>query len=122
MGEQVEIDFNHVVIRPPVVIGHRCTILPGAEIGPHAVLGDGWICHSGARIRDAVLWGRHGHYANGSASATAVRAVSENVVVDTSIVVGGVISQDVYGQTVDVLPDGTLDVRDLDWVPSGPRA
>jgi NDP-sugar pyrophosphorylase family protein len=124
MGEQVDIDLNQVTIHPPVVIGHGCTILPGAEIGPNVVLGDGWICHRGSRIRDAVLWRRHEYRGPNGASVPSlsrVREVRENVRVDTAIVVGGVISRDVTGETVDVLPDGTLDIRSLDWVPTGVR-
>jgi hypothetical protein len=44
------------------------------------------------------------------------------VLVDTAIVVRGVLSQNVRGQTVDALPDGTLDIRSIDWVPGGARA
>jgi NDP-sugar pyrophosphorylase family protein len=124
MGEQVDIDFGRVVIRAPVVIGHGCTVRPGSEIGPNVVLGDGWMCHKGAQIRDAVLWK---HYArdgstDGRASLDDAREIRENVVVDTAIVVRGVISRDIHGQTVDALPDGTLDIRSLDWVPGGIRA
>jgi NDP-sugar pyrophosphorylase family protein len=124
MGERVEIDFGRVVIRAPVVIGHGCTIRPGAEIGPNAVLGDGWTCHKGARVKDAVLWK---HYeregsASGGPELNGVREVRENVVIESAIVVRGAIAQDVSGQTVDSLPDGTLDIRSLDWVPGGARA
>jgi len=45
-----------------------------------------------------------------------------SVRVETAIVGGGVISTDVREQTVDARPDGTLDVRSIDWVPPGERA
>jgi NDP-sugar pyrophosphorylase family protein len=124
IGEQVDIDFSRVVIRAPVVIGHGCTIRPGAEIGPNVVLGDGWTCSKGARIRDAVLWRRYERAVSASdpAELNGVREIRENVIVESAIVVRGAISLDVHGQTVDALPDGTLDVRSLDWVPGGIRA
>lgn len=125
MGEQVEMDLNRVTIRPPVVIGDNCTILPGAVIGPNVVLGDGWTCHKRARIKDAVLW-RHHPYPDSKGDLTPrlnrIREVGEGVTVDTAIVVGGVISQDVKGETVDVLPDGRLNLRSLDWLPTSVRA
>jgi hypothetical protein len=124
MGEHVEIDFSRVIIRPPVVIGHGCTIFPGAEIGPHVVLGDGWTCHNRARIRDAVLWPYY-HFAGGNGQSpriSRIREVREDVTIDTAIVVAGIIASDVHGKTVDALPDGELDVREIDWIPGGPRA
>ncbi len=124
MGEQVEIDFSRVTIRPPVIIGNRCTIFPGAEIGPNVVLGDGWTCHKGARLKDAVLW----PYYNFKLSSderrprvSRITEVREGVVVDTSIIVGGVIVSDIVDKVVDLSPDGDLDIRSIDWVPQGPR-
>jgi NDP-sugar pyrophosphorylase family protein len=125
MGENVEIDFNRVTIRPPVVIGHHCTIFPGAEIGPNVVLGDGWTCHKRARIKDAVLWPHYdfGGSTNGqSPRISRIREVREDVSIDTAIVVAGIIATDVHAQTVDALPEGELDVREIDWVPTGTRA
>ena len=125
LGDDVEVDFNGVRIVPPVVIGHRCRIGAGAEIGPHAVLGDGWVVRPGARVRDAVLW-PHYDYPSTPGGAPrrsgTVREIREGVRVETAIAVGGVIAADVRAQTVDVMPDGTLDVRDIDWVPAGERA
>jgi NDP-sugar pyrophosphorylase family protein len=125
MGEEVEMDLNRVTIRPPVIIGDGCTILPGAEIGPNVVLGDGWTCHRRSKIKEAVLW-RHHPYADLDGDLTPrlnrLREVGQGVTVDTAIIVGGIISRDVRGETVDVLPDGTLNVRSLDWLPASVRA
>jgi len=113
MGEDVEIDFDKVKITAPVVIGNNCTIAAGAEIGPHVVLGDGWIVHRGARIRNAVLWPR---FQFPTATTSSIREVGGDCNVDTAIVVGGALSGDVREQTVDVLPDGSLDARSIDWI------
>jgi NDP-sugar pyrophosphorylase family protein len=126
MGENVEIDFNRVAIRGPVVIGHGCTIFPGAEIGPNVVLGDGWTCHKGSKIKDAVFWPYYDFTgpAHGSPGAriSRIREVREGVTIDTAIVVAGIIAADIHAKTVDALPDGDLDIRGIDWVPAGSRA
>lgn len=124
LGEQVDIDFSRIVIRAPVVIGHGCVVRPGTEIGPNVALGDGWTCHTGAKIRNAVLWKHYDRDGStgGAAALNGAREIRENVLVDTAIVVRGVLSQNVRGQTVDALPDGTLDIRSIDWVPGGARA
>ena len=49
LGTDVAIDFSRVTVIPPVVIGNRCTIEPGATLGPYAVIGDGWIIAAGRR-------------------------------------------------------------------------
>jgi len=125
MGNRVEIDFDRVTIRPPVVIGSECTVFQDAEIGPNVVLGDGWTVHRKARIRDTVLWRQYGSrrvVENQGVRMSRIREVRESISVDNSIIVGGIISQDVSGATVDVGPDGGLDIRSLDWVPAEPRA
>src|SRR5262249_4890294 len=58
LGDDVDIDFARTTVRAPVIIGSGCRIAPGAEIGPHAVLGDGWTLGRGAKVRNAVLWPR----------------------------------------------------------------
>ncbi len=124
MGENVEIDFNQVVINPPVVIGNNCTIFPGAEIGPNVILGDGWTCHKRAKIKDAVLWPYYDYInlrVDLSPRISRIREVREGIVVDTAIIVGGIIISDVKGKTVDMHPNGDLDIRSIDWVPDGPR-
>jgi NDP-sugar pyrophosphorylase family protein len=124
MGEEVAIDLGRVTIKPPVIIGNRCTVLPGAEIGPNVVLGDGWTCHKGAQLKDAVLWPHYNFRGAGDERglpASATREVRDGVVVDTSIIVGGVIVSDTVGKVVDVSLDGALEIRSIDWVPTGPR-
>jgi mannose-1-phosphate guanylyltransferase / phosphomannomutase len=125
MGDHVEIDFSRVTIHPPVVIGHNCTIFPDTEIGPNVVLGDGWTCHRKARIKDAVLWRHHGSgglVGELRPRTSRIREVREGVVVDTAIIVGGIITSDVRGVTVDVLPNGELKFQSLDWLPTSVRA
>lgn len=125
MGENVEMDFSRVTIHPPVVIGHNCTIFPGVQIGPNVVLGDGWTCHKNSIIKDAVLWRDHDHANSAgdpSPRMSRIREVREGIVVDTAIIVGGIISDDVRGKTVDAKPDGELDIRSIDWLPTGVRA
>ena len=124
MGEQVEIDFNRVTINAPVVIGTGCAVLPGAEVGPHLVLGDGWVVHNNATLSNAVLWPHYDFRPRfGAAGAgSKVREVRESVRIDSAIIVGGIIREDVQDQTVDVRPDGSLDIRSLDWHPQEDRA
>ena len=124
IGENVLIDYNSVTIHPPVVIGSGCHIFPGAEIGPNAVIGDGWTIYRNAKVRDSVLWP---YYTYGSSVGTEnpelrERQVREGVVVAGSILVGGIITSDTIEQTVDVLPSGELNVKSIDFVPAGPRA
>ncbi|MEW6737095.1 MAG: NDP-sugar synthase [Acidobacteriota bacterium] len=123
MGDNVEVDFDKVIINAPVIIGNNCTIFPAAEIGPNVVLGDGWTCHKGARIKDAVLWQYYNYdAADLNTRMDRVREVREGVVVDTAIIVGGIITSDIKEKTVDLLSDGELNISSIDWVPAGPRA
>jgi len=128
IGIDVDMDFSKVEIRPPVVIGHRCRIEPGAVIGPYAVIGDDWQVAAGARIENSVLWER---YPFQSASGRRISARDRveldphrigAVTVRGSIVAGGAIETDLIDQTAQVLEDGELEVSSIDWVPSGPRA
>jgi NDP-sugar pyrophosphorylase family protein len=126
MGDNVEIDFNQVMINPPVVIGNNCTIFPGSEIGPNVVLGDSWSCHKRAKIKDAVLWPHYNHnsahlLSDISLRISRIREVRDGIVVNTAIIVGGIITLDIKGKTVDILPNGDLDIRSIDWVPEEPR-
>jgi mannose-1-phosphate guanylyltransferase/phosphomannomutase len=124
MGEGVEIDFNSVTINPPIVIGNNCTIFPEVEIGPNVVLGNGWTCHKGAKIKDSVLWPYYNHKSptdlNSRMSKT--REVREGIIIDTAIIVGGIITSNIKGKTVDLLPNGDLDIRSIDWIPKELRA
>jgi NDP-sugar pyrophosphorylase family protein len=129
LGSEVEIDFDRVEIRPPVVIGHRCTVEPGAVLGPYAVIGDGWSVGAEAEIRRSVLWPRLPFFAaDGTEIPEAERRsvdphrIGPGVTVEESIVTGGGIAEDVREKTVDVLADGEQRVLPIDQVPSGPRA
>jgi mannose-1-phosphate guanylyltransferase / phosphomannomutase len=125
MGENVEIDFSRVKINPPIVIGNNCTIFPEAEIGPNVVLGDGWTCHRGAKIKDAVLWPHYDFSApsiNPTPRMSRVREIREGVAIDTAIIVGGIVGSDIRAKTVDLRPNGDLNIRSIDWVPTEERA
>lgn len=124
MGESVSIDFNHVSIVPPVVIGSRCTVLPGATIGPNAVIGDGWVIHRGASIQNSVLWPYYDFLNKVRMKCgynMVFREVRDGRSIEHSIVTGGIIDQDIRDRTVIALHDGSLDIRSIDWVPEGPR-
>ena len=41
---------------PPVHVGRDCEISNDAQIGPHAVLGDGCRLRSGAVVENSILW------------------------------------------------------------------
>lgn len=128
LGNNVSVDFSKVNIIPPVIIGHDCVIEDRATLGPYAVLGDGWIVESGARISNSVLWKT---YAFTKDEGTMIpceqrkvfvtNVVRQGAMIEESIVVGGSIEKDVFKKTVDVLEDGGLDMRAIDWVPGGPR-
>jgi len=124
MGEQVEVDLSRVTINPPVVIGNGCTIFAGAEIGPNVVLGDGWTCHQRAKISNAVLWPHYSYATNNGLNSriSRIREIRERVIIDTAIIVGGIVTSDIIKKVVDLSADGDLDIRDIDWVPEGPRA
>jgi len=44
------------LIVPPVHIGKDCEISNNAQVGPHAVLGDGCRLRSGAVVENSILW------------------------------------------------------------------
>ena len=128
LGSGVEMDLNRVEIHAPVIIGHGCRIEPGAQLGPYAVIGDGWTVRSGARVRDSVLWERYPfHTRDGRTLSLEQRAAVDRhevgaVEIRQSIVAGGTIDVDVIEKTAQVLEDGTLELLSIDWVPEGPRA
>lgn len=125
MGTDVEIDFNKVKINSPIVIGHNCTIFPETEIGPNVVLGDGWVVHRKAKLKNAVLW-PHYDYNNKSSNdltpkISRIREIREGIIIEDSIIVGGIITADIKEKTVDVLCNGELNIRNIDYVPEGQR-
>jgi NDP-sugar pyrophosphorylase family protein len=129
VGTDVAIDFSRVTIVPPVVIGNRCTIEPGATLGPYAVIGDDWTIARKALVRNSVLWERYPMVAeNGTPVSGSQRRimdrheVCERVVVEDSIVASGMIAEDVRESTVEVLDDGTLLKVPIDHHPDSPRA
>jgi len=44
------------LVVPPVHIGRDCIISNDAQVGPHAVLGDGCLLRSGAVVEKSILW------------------------------------------------------------------
>ena len=44
------------LVVPPVHIGKDCEISNDAQVGPHAVLGDGCRVRSGAVVKNSILW------------------------------------------------------------------
>jgi len=129
LGTDVAIDFSRVTIVPPVIIGNNCIVERGARLGPHAVIGDGWILEEGVEVRHAVLWQRYSYFADDGREVTAEERrlvdrheVRRGVTIEESIVVGGAIREDLREKTVDVGDDGEVTILPIDYVPSGPRA
>ena len=116
-------------IVPPVVIGNRCTVAPGATIGPYAIIGDGWTIENGAAIRNSVLWEKYPYFdEQGRETPLTERElvdphrVRAGVSIEGSIVAGGDIQQDLRDSTAHVANDGQFIVLPIDYVPAEPRA
>jgi NDP-sugar pyrophosphorylase family protein len=129
LGSNVSIDFGKVEIHAPVVIGNDCVIEPGAVLGPYAVIGDGWHVGAGAMVRDSVLWERYACYPTWTTRIPVSERIEidphqirPGVLVDRSIVAGGLIGADTVEKTVDVRADGQQVELSIDYVPGGPRA
>lgn len=129
LGTNVAIDFSKVNIIPPVIIGNDCVVEHDVEIGPYAIIGDGWTIERGARVRNSVLWKRYSFTNDKGITIPASERkivdrhqVLRGVTIDESIVVGGTIEKDLLGKTVDVLESGEIEVLPINWVPNGPRA
>jgi mannose-1-phosphate guanylyltransferase len=54
IGEGSAID-DDATLRSPLLVGARCEIAQGAQVGPESVLGDGCTVGARARVEDAVL-------------------------------------------------------------------
>jgi mannose-1-phosphate guanylyltransferase/phosphomannomutase len=128
LGTGVKMDFANVKIVPPAVIGNDCVIEAGAEIGPYAVVGDGWNIGKDAQIRRSVLWPHYEFYTNQHEKIDLrewktrdLHEVAAKVKIDSSIVVGGKITADVTHKTVDVKENGQIEFYDIDWVPDKKR-
>jgi mannose-1-phosphate guanylyltransferase/phosphomannomutase len=129
LGTNVAIDFSKVKVIPPVIIGNDCVVEPDAEIGPYAIIGDGWTIERGAHIRNSVLWKRYSFTNDKGRTIPASERkivdrheVRKGVTINESIVVGGTIEKNMIRKTVDVLESGEIEVLPIDWVPKGPRA
>lgn len=129
LGNNVDIDFSQVTIRPPVVVGHDCVIERGVTLGPYAVIGDGWVVESGARISRSVLWERYPFFDGAGKEIPSQEwrtidrhGVQRGVILDGCIVVGGTISDDLQDRTVDIQANGELSILPIDFVPEGKRA
>lgn len=55
VGDGHEID-PRAQIKPPVVIGHNCSIKADAIVGPYTVIGDNCIVEEKARVHRSILW------------------------------------------------------------------
>jgi NDP-sugar pyrophosphorylase family protein len=113
----------------PVIIGNDCVIEAGAMIGPHAVVGDGWMVEKDAAVKNSVLWEKYPYFdESGSEFSVAKRTkvdphrVAAGVTIDGSIVTGGQIDRDLQDCTAHVDSTGRLEVLSIDWVPDAPRA
>jgi NDP-sugar pyrophosphorylase family protein len=75
---------------PPVFIGKRVQIAPGASVGPYVVLGDGCSIGAGANIRDSVLWEdvtvENGAAIDGSIIASGAHIGADSVVNSGSVI------------------------------------
>lgn len=129
LGHNVDLPLDEVTIEPPVIIGNDCVIRPGARLGPNAVIGDGWYVGQDARVVNSVLWPRGDYLAeDGRLIPASERAVIDpheiraGASVEGCIVVGGGVEGELRDSTVDVLEDGSTEVRSIDWLPEGKRA
>lgn len=128
LGTDVMMDFSKVKIIPPVIIGNDCVIQPGVELGPYAIIGDGWTIEREARIRNAVLWKRYSFtndrvYTESERKIVDRHEVRKGATIEECIVVGGTIEKEVQltRKTVDVLENGDIEVLPIDAIPKGPR-
>jgi len=111
------------------VLGNGCTVEPGVELGPYAVIGDGWKIGRGARVSNSVLWEYYPKIGDDGlpmpadrCGGAALREVCPKVAIEDSIIVGGVIEADVRQSTVEPLDEGGVSKISIDYVPDSPRA
>lgn len=127
LGNNTHLDFSHVHLVPPVIIGHNCNIEDGATVGPYAVIGDGWLVESGARITNSVLWQDYSlseldnQAAVRSRTDPTVRVIKKNVAVEGCILTGGVIDTGMSQQVAIVTENGRMEVYAIDYIPPGRR-
>ncbi len=128
LGRDVAVDFAHVKIIPPVVIGNQCTIEAGTQLGPYAVIGDDWIIERDAKISHSVLWERYPMFRDDGVELPPSQrllidrhVVQEGVTIEGCIVAGGSIEKDYRDSTVEVLDDGSVVASHIDYQPDGKR-
>ncbi len=129
LGNNVNIDFSKVIIRPPVIIGNNCIVEPGVTLGPYAIVGDDWRIQRGVELRHSVLWERYSYFDEaGRETPVELRKqvdrheIRSGVKVEQSIIAGGDIQSDILESTVDVDEDGEVRILPIDYIPEGPRA
>lgn len=129
LGNNVNIDFSKVTIRPPVIIGNNCIVEPGVTLGPYAVIGDDWTIQKRVQLRHSVLWERYSYFDEQgreipveSRKQVDRHEIRSGVTVEQSIIAGGDIQNDIREMTVDVDEDGELRILPIDYVPEGQRA
>lgn len=129
LGTDVAVNFSHVDIVPPVVIGNRCTVEPGARLGPYAVIGDDWTIGRDATLSHCVLWERYPMFGDDGVEVSPSQRrlidrheVREGVTIEESIVASGFIETDIRESTVETREDGEVVVLPIDHQPQGARA
>ncbi|MCP3978626.1 MAG: NDP-sugar synthase [bacterium] len=120
VGTDVE-GLDQAKIEGPAVIGSGCRLAPGVELGPYAVIGDGWTIERDVTVSRSVLWGVATRPADVAPSAGSTRVLRRGARVHGSIVTGGEVDGEAIDQTID--PDDGTKLRRLpiDYVPEGPR-
>lgn len=128
LGRDVAVDFAHVKIVPPVVIGNRCTVEAGAQLGPYAVIGDDWIIERDAKISHSVLWEQTPMFRDDGVELSPSQrllidrhVVRGGVTIEGCIVAGGSIERDYCDSTVELLEDGSVVASHIDYQPDGKR-
>lgn len=124
LGYSSEINFHDVKIITPVVIGNNCFISPGATIGPYTIVGDGWTIRPGATVANTVLWEDYDHFRtlSGYTPHRHPRIINDGISVNTTVIVGGLITENFNEVTIDYQPNGNVTPTPIDWIPGGPRA
>ncbi len=128
-GRDSQVALSQIDLKPPVVIGNHCRIEAGVQLGPYAVLGDGWTVKAGAAISHSVLWepypmpqpaGRE--LPRQEPNWQSRQHVAAGVTIRESIVAAGPVQQDVRESTVHINEAGQLVVLPIDWTDGGSRA
>ena len=130
-GYRLEIDhyLTRYSINGPVLIGNDCVIHDGMEVGPNVVVGDGWKIGKNVKITNSILWPRYDFYTSNDTKLDSqewekrdLHEIADGVKIDSAIIVGGKITEDISGKVVDINESGEILLYDLDWVPDMTRA